>query len=235
VTAGLTEHLRAHGADLREHVRVERIDRDGGGWAVRADGEVLRTERAVIAAGAQTGAVLAPLGVRLPLEGAKGYSVTDAAPPVRPRRPLYLLESKAGVSPYDGAVRIAGTLELGSRDVEVDARRLHALDHAGAKYLDGWYASVGRKDWAGMRPLLPDGLPAIGPVPGHPGLFAATGHAMLGVTLAPVTAELLAPAVLGQPPSPALAPFAVGRFDGRVNGANGAATAEPAPERSVAR
>jgi D-amino-acid dehydrogenase len=235
VTAGLTEHLRAHGADIREHVRVERIDRDGGGWAVRADGEVLRSERAVIAVGAQTGAMLAPLGVRLPLEGAKGYSVTDAAPPVRPRRPLYLLESKAGVSPYDGAVRIAGTLELGSRDVEVDARRLRALDHAGAKYLDGWYASVGRKEWAGMRPLLPDGLPAIGPVPGHPGLFAATGHAMLGVTLAPVTAELLAPAVLGEPLSPALAPFGVGRFDARVDGSNGAAIAEPAPERSVAR
>jgi D-amino-acid dehydrogenase len=235
VTAGLAEHLRNHAVQIREHVRVERIERDGGGWAIHAPGEVVRSERVVVAAGAQTGAMLAPLGVRLPLEGAKGYSFTDSAPPVRPRRPLYLLESKVGVSPYDGAVRFAGTLELGSRDTEVDARRLRALDAAGARYLDGWYASVGRKEWAGMRPLLPDGLPAIGPVPGHRGLFVATGHAMLGVTLAPVTAEILAPAVLGAP-SPALAPFSVARFDGRA-ASNGSepSTTQPARERSVAR
>jgi D-amino-acid dehydrogenase len=236
VTAGLAEHLRAHGVAVHEHVRVERIEPDGEGWALRTPTEVVRTERVVIAAGARTGAMLAPLGVRLPLEGAKGYSFTDSAPPVVPRRPLYLLESKVGVSPYDGAVRLAGTLELGSRDVEVDGRRLRSLDVAGARYLDGWYASVGRKEWAGMRPLLPDGLPAIGPVPGHPGLFVATGHAMLGVTLAPVTAEVLAPAVLGGQVAPVLAPFSVTRFDGRA-ASNGAPTAAPTPtpERSGTR
>jgi D-amino-acid dehydrogenase len=235
VTAGLTEHLRNHAVQIREHVRVDRIERDGGGWAIHARGEVVRSERVVVAAGAQTGAMLAPLGVRLPLEGAKGYSVTDPAPPVRPRRPLYLLESKVGVSPYDGAVRLAGTLELGSRDTAVVERRLRALDVAGARYLDGWYATVGRKEWAGMRPLLPDGLPAIGPVPGHPGLFVATGHAMLGMTLAPVTAEVLAPVVLSDRAAPELAPFSVARFDGRAPSANGAAAREPARARSVTR
>ena len=237
VTAGLSERLREGGTQVREHVPVERIERDGGGWALHAPGEVVRSERVVVAVGARSGAMLAPLGVRLPLEGAKGYSFTDTAPPVRPRRPLYLLESKVGVSPYDAAVRFAGTLELGSRDLEVDGRRLRALDSAGARYLDGWYASVGRKEWAGMRPLLPDGLPAIGAVPGHPGLFVATGHAMLGVTLAPVTAELLAPGILGERPAPELAPFAVGRFDGRGsrNGVAGVASAHPAPVDEVAR
>src|SRR5262249_51455257 len=146
--------------------------------------EVVRSECVVLSAGVHTGALLAALGVRLPLEAAKGYSFTDTAPPVRPQRPLYLLESKVGLSPYDGAVRFAGTLELASRDAGVNARRVRALDAAGARYLKGWRASAGRMEWAGMRPLLPDGLPAIGPVPGHPGLFVATGHGMLGVTLA---------------------------------------------------
>jgi D-amino-acid dehydrogenase len=236
VTAGLTDHLRDRGVHVCEHVRVERIGRDGGGWALHAGGEVVRSERVVLAAGVHTGAMLAPLGVRLPIEGAKGYSFTDTAPPVRPRRPLYLLESKVGLSPYDGAVRFAGTLELASRDVGVDARRLRALDVAGARYLEGWRATTGRTEWAGMRPLLPDGLPAIGPVPGHPGLFVATGHGMLGVTLAPATAEALAPVVLSGRPSPELAPFSVGRFGERTpsDGANRDAAPEPARHGSVA-
>jgi len=236
VTAGLTEHLRDRGVQVREHVRVERIERDGGGWALHAVGEVVRSERVVLAAGVPTGAMLAPLGVRLPVEGAKGYSFTDTAPPVRPRRPLYLLESKVGISPYDGAVRFAGTLELASRDAGVNVRRLRALDAAGARYLEGWRASTGRAEWAGMRPLLPDGLPAIGAVPGHPGLFVATGHGMLGVTLGPATAEALAPVVLSGQPSPELAPFSVGRFGGRAprDGANGTAAPEPVRERSTA-
>lgn len=216
LTAGLAAQLRAHGSEVREHVRVDGIERDGSGWALRVAGAVMRSERVVVALGAATGRLLAPLGVRLPLEGAKGYSFTDPAPAVRPRRPLYLLESKVGVSPYDGGLRFAGTLELGSRNAGVDARRLRALDAAGSRYLKGWRANPARAGWAGQRPLLPDGLPAIGPVPGHDGLYVATGHAMLGITLAPATAEILAPAVLSGRAALDLAPFSVARFDNRA-------------------
>jgi D-amino-acid dehydrogenase len=64
--------------------------------------------------------------------------------------------------------------------------------------------------------MLPDGLPALGPVPGHPGLHIATGHAMLGVTLGPTTGELVAPAVLDGRPTAALAPFSLARFGNRA-------------------
>ena len=221
LTAGLVAYLRAHGTPVNEHTPVTRIVRNGGGWSLHVDGRQQLAERVVLALGAETAFFLAPLGVRLPLQGAKGYSFTDSALPVRPRRPLYLLESMVGVSPFDGAVRFAGTLELGSRDDAVAERRLRALDVAGLRYLKAWRANPSRQGWAGQRPLLPDGLPAIGPVPDHDGLFVATGHAMLGITLAPVTAELLAPAVLSGRPSLALAPFSVARFDNRAarNGA----------------
>jgi D-amino-acid dehydrogenase len=235
LTDGLAAHLRAGGATVREHARVERVTRDGAGWSLLVAGEPIRCERVVVALGADTSRLLAPLGVRLPLEGAKGYSFTDPAPPVRPRRPLYLLESKVGVSPYDGALRFAGTLELGSRDVAVDQRRLRALDASGTRYLKGWSASPGRSGWAGMRPLLPDGLPAIGPVPGHDGLFVATGHSMLGITLAPATGELLAPAVLGGGPQLDLAAFSVARFGNRAaRGGSSHLTIVSAPQARAA-
>ena len=215
VTAGVAAQLRAHGATLREGARVDRLARDGAGWSLTVGGEVIRGDRVVIALGADTGKLLDPFGVRLPLEGAKGYSFTDPAPAIRPRRPLYLLESKVGVSPFDGGLRFAGTLELGSRNGGVDPRRLGALDAAAGRYLKQWRANPARAGWAGQRPLLPDGLPAIGPVPGHAGLFVATGHSMLGITLAPATGEVLAPAVLDGRPALSLAPFSLARFDNR--------------------
>ncbi|MDX6584937.1 MAG: D-amino-acid dehydrogenase [Solirubrobacterales bacterium] len=212
VTRGLAEHLRTAGAEIREGVTVRRVVAHAGGWTLECDGADVRTERVVLAGGVDTAKLLAPLGVRLPLEGAKGYSITLDRPPVTPRTPLYLLESKVGVSPYDGALRLAGTLELGAKDLRLSARRVASIDKAGRRYLREWPAGGARSAWAGFRPLLPDGLPAIGPVPGHDGLHVATGHGMLGVTLAPATAEVLAPAVLGAEPSLELAPFSIARF-----------------------
>jgi D-amino-acid dehydrogenase len=107
---------------------------------------------------------------------------------------------------------LAGTLELGAKDLRLSGRRVASIDKAGRRYLREWPAGGARNAWAGFRPLLPDGLPAIGPVPGHDGLHVATGHGMLGVTLAPATAEVLAPAVLGAEPSLELAPFSIARF-----------------------
>jgi D-amino-acid dehydrogenase len=215
LTRGLAAHLRAGGTEVREHAPVRRISSTGSGWELDLDGGPVRADRVVLAGGVRTAELLEPLGVRLPLEGAKGYSITVEDPPVRLASPLYLLESKVGVSPYDGALRLAGTLELGARDLSVDPRRLASIAKAGRDYLRGWSDSATQQGWAGYRPLLPDGLPAIGPVPGKPGLHVATGHSMLGVTLAATTGELLAPAVLDGLPSLALAPFSVARFGNR--------------------
>jgi D-amino-acid dehydrogenase len=216
LTRGLADHLRANGAEIREGVTVRGLARRAGGWTLDCDGADVRADRVVLAGGVSTPALLRPLGVRLPLEGAKGYSITLEDPPIRLRGPLYLLESMVGVSPYDGALRLAGTLELGAKDLRLNARRVASIERAGRKYLRGWPDGAPRTAWAGFRPLLPDGLPAIGPVPGQDGLHVATGHSMLGVTLAPATAEVLAPAVLSGEPSLELAPFSIARFGNRV-------------------
>jgi D-amino-acid dehydrogenase len=216
LTRGLADHLRAGGTEIREGVTVRRLVRRSGGWTLDCDGADVQADRVVLAGGVSTPSLLRPLGVRLPLEGAKGYSITLEDPPIRLRSPLYLLESMVGVSPFDGALRLAGTLELGARDLRLSARRVASIEGAGRTYLRGWPDGGARKAWAGFRPLLPDGLPAIGPVPGQEGLHVATGHSMLGVTLAPATAEVLAPAVLSGEPSLELAPFSIARFGNRV-------------------
>jgi D-amino-acid dehydrogenase len=215
VTRGLAEHLRDRGTELHEKTAVSGVSTNAKGWLVATAGGTFKADRVVLANGVATATLLAPLGVKLPLQGAKGYSVTVEDPRVRPNGPIYLLENKVGVSPYEGAVRLAGTLELGSRGLSLSKSRVAAIELAAEQSLRDWGDHKKKTVWAGFRPVLPDGLPAIGPVPGKEGLFVATGHAMLGITMAPTTAELLAPVVLGEKPSLELAPFSIARFGNR--------------------
>lgn len=129
-----------------------------------------------------------------------------------PGRPIKMAEAVVACSPFCGAVRMSGTFDLGDVDTVVDRRRLSRVVDSGLAYLRDRTPDAVEFTWAGLRPTTPDDRPAIGPVPGLPEVFAATGHGMFGVTLAPVTAELLAPLIMEDRLSPVLAPFLPARF-----------------------
>ncbi len=193
LTAGVHRALLARGVEVIEGMPVMRLTRDGGEWLVHGPGgAVTRAEAVVIAGGVDSVRLLAPHGIRLPLAAAKGYSRTYAVHPSGPREPLYLENPKVAISVYEEGVRVSGTLELGAESLSLSARRLTAIAAAAQRALPGWRMPAEPRDWAGMRSLSPDGLPYIGPVPGLHGLHLATGHATLGITLAPVTGEVLA-------------------------------------------
>ncbi len=99
-------------------------------------------------------------------------------------------------SPIDGFVRLAGTLEFSGRNHDIRLARLHQLDAAARRYFDRTGSGEPLSEWCGLRPCTPDGLPVIGPVPGVLGAYVATGHAMLGLTLGPVTGMLIADLVV---------------------------------------
>jgi D-amino-acid dehydrogenase len=149
--------------------------------------------------------------VRIRQEAAKGYSVTAEGEGTKPRLPLYFGEAKVGCSPFDGGVRLAGTLELAGIDLSVDRRRLDAVARSASTYLRDWRPVRPQLEWAGLRPLPADSLPLIGRAPGHPGLFVATGHGLLGVTLAPATGAALVPLVLEDRLVPELEPLRLDR------------------------
>ena len=212
LTAGLRRALLARGVTIEEGADVTGLVERGDGWTVATEGGAIDADRVVVAAGVWTRELLAPLGLRIPLEGAKGYSVTAPAGGSAPHHPLYLTEIKVGVSPFDGALRLAGTLELAGLNLDVDHRRVRALARHAGDYLGGLPFERGAVEWAGLRPIAADGLPVIGAVPGRTGLFVATGHHMLGVTLGPATGEALAPLVLEDRLVDALRPLTPGRF-----------------------
>ncbi len=204
---GVSERLRDAGCDVIERCAVSAITRDGGRWLVTGPTGEWRAETVVLAAGVATGRLLAPLGVKLGLVAAKGYSRTYASSPGAPSQPLYLETPKVAISVFDGAVRLSGTLELGATSLAVSRRRLAAITAAARDALPRWQVPQGSEDWAGMRSLSPDGLPYIGAVEGLHGLHVATGHATLGITLAPLTGELLASQIIDRLGDPLLVAF----------------------------
>ena len=210
LTGGLAERLRADGVQIREGCELRALERRGDGWELAtAAGERVAATQVVIAAGLATAPLLRGHGIRLPLLGARGYSVTLAGRGTPPRHALYLAEAKLGLSPFAGGVRVAGVFELGARGSDVAPGVGARLLAAARPYLAGWRPEPdGQVEaWAGLRPATPDGLPLIGALPGLDGVHLATGHGMLGVTLAPATAALLVPLVLERRAARELGPF----------------------------
>ena len=210
LTRALADRLRADGVEVAEGATVAALGHEADGWTIAtADGD-RRADAVVVAAGLAASTLLQPFGVRLAMQPARGYSVTVTGTGTPPRHALYLAEARIGLSPYGNGVRVAGVFELGASRAEAPpdagARLLAAAD----PYLADWRpdTTAPPRTWAGLRPATADGLPLIGAVPSHDGLFVATGHGMLGVTLAPATAALLAPLVLEGRTPPELLPFA---------------------------
>jgi D-amino-acid dehydrogenase len=208
---GLLHAVKAAGVEVVERVDVQRVARTRGRWSLQTQMSSHVSDAVVVAAGVSSRALLRPLGIRLPLESAKGYSITATGEGTIPRHALYFGEAKVGCSPFADTVRLGGTFALGAQDLSLRRRRLDAITASAALYLRDWRPAAA-VEWAGLRPVSPDGLPLIGSLPGQESLFVATGHGMLGVTLAPATAALLTPLVLDGRRSPEIEPFRPDRF-----------------------
>ena len=151
----------------------------------------LQADEVVLATGAWSPRLARTLGLRLPVQPAKGYSLTYDRGSGGPRVPVILAEAKAGITPMGDWLRFAGTLELSGFDLSINRRRVDAIVRAAAQYVDGLDSLPLREIWRGLRPCTPDGLPIIGRPSSLDNLILATGHAMLGVTLGPITGLLV--------------------------------------------
>jgi D-amino-acid dehydrogenase len=157
-------------------------------------------DQVVLATGSWSPSVAQDLGLRIPIQPAKGYSVTVPRPERCPSLPLLLMEAKVAVTPLGDRLRLAGTLELAGLDFSINERRVEAIRRGAREYLDGLDSIGPGQVWRGLRPCTPDGLPIIGRSRTWENLILATGHAMIGVSLGPVTGSLVAQIACGEPP-----------------------------------
>jgi D-amino-acid dehydrogenase len=176
--------------------------RDSRVSAVLTSRGVIKASHFVIACGAWSPGLLDSLRVRLPVQPAKGYSVTiPSASQTRLDVPLILHEAKVAVTPMNAAIRLAGMLELNGLDTSIDAARVQRMLVASGTFLSGLDQAGSITPWAGLRPCSPDGLPMIGRLRQHENVITATGHGMLGMTLGPITGELVSEMIFHRRPT----------------------------------
>lgn len=215
-----------HGAVVRPNAEVERVE---DGAVVLGDGARIAARHVVLAAGPWTRPLAEGMGINLPLEPRKGqlsrfrlpapdeqflkHKIVDGS---------YLLSvtshgtareiSTVVETTHDGHVIVGSTRERSGFDPSVDLALEEEVRRRAARLVPE-IATLQRDDaWVGFRPWLPDHLPAIGPAPGAPGVWIATGHEGAGVALGPITGRIVAGALAGEAPPLDLSPFAPGRF-----------------------
>jgi D-amino-acid dehydrogenase len=199
----LTELTTAAGVTIHWSTRLDawRTTGERIAAATTAQGEIAADEF-VVATGAWSAEVVRSLGRRLLLEGGKGYSFTLPNPTQLPRLCSVLSEAHVAVTPMGSSLRIGGTMEFAGLDRSVSERRTRAIAAAAAQYFPALRAQdiAQVRPWAGLRPCTPDGLPYIGRFAPYSNLCVAAGHAMLGISLAPITGQLIAQVVAGEQP-----------------------------------
>jgi len=171
-----------------------------------------RPGQVILAAGAWSTVIARKLGLKLPVQAAKGYSVTVKRPPTAPHLPLSLDEAKVAVTPMGDMLRFSSTLELAGLDMSINRRRVAATRRALSDYLPGMENLDLIEIWRGLRPATPDTLPIIGRSTSLENLIVAAGHGMLGMSHGPITGKLVAQLVAGKTPILDPAPFRLERF-----------------------
>jgi D-amino-acid dehydrogenase len=165
-------------------------------------GEV-SAEEYVLAGGIWSSGLSAGLGLRLPMQAGKGYSLTLPQPRELPRICSILTEARIAVTPMDGKLRVGGTMEISGLSEQVSPRRVQGIINAFPRYFPNFKTEDFRDlpVWHGLRPCSPDGLPYIGRPKKFSNLVVAAGHAMMGLSLGPVTGKLVAELLSGEKPS----------------------------------
>ncbi len=213
LVTGLAARVRALGGVIESDTRVSGFDTAGN--AIRAVHSTRGTHRAaqiLLALGAWSPLLARDLGLRIPLQPGKGYSITWDAQPDAPRTPLVLKERSVCVTAWADGLRLGSTMEFAGWRAGLNPRRLAALQEGARLYLRRPPQGTPREQWWGWRPMSRDEVPLIGPSSQWRNLWLATGHGMLGVSMSAATAELIAAQISGSVPQLDPVPYAPARF-----------------------
>ena len=199
---------------LKKRVEV-RWNTDVG---LRADGNRVVSDfdadEVVICGGAWSSQIARDLQLHLPMQAGKGYSLTLQHPKRKPAHAMILSEARVAVTPMNGSLRFGGTMEIIGTDLSINPARVRGIVKAVPKYLPDFSVDDFRdvQPWAGLRPCTPDGLPYIGRFARYTNLSVATGHAMMGLSLGPITGKLMAEVLAGEKASIAIEQLSPDRY-----------------------
>ena len=213
LTATWSSWLASRGVRFKERVRLESMETECGRVSrLHTDTGQMTADHYVFAAGAWSAQLASGLGCLVPVEPCKGYSVTLSRPQNCPSHAMMFAEHRVGATPFEDGFRLGSMMEFAGFDSSVGRRRIRQIVDSAQHYLrepDGWKIL---ETWCGWRPMTWDSLPVVGRLPTIENALLATGHHMLGISMAPATGKLVAELVAERAPHIDPAPFSPERF-----------------------
>ncbi|MGA9341145.1 MAG: FAD-dependent oxidoreductase [Rhodanobacteraceae bacterium] len=211
--AELERLVRKQGATIEQNTRIESIERSGQRIErVRTSNGDFVGREVVLALGAWSPRFASTLGLRIPIQPGKGYSITYTRPSICPRIPIVLKEPSVCVTSWQSGYRLGSTMEFAGYDTRLNRTRVEAIKRGAAAFLLEPEGPEVMEEWYGWRPMTPDDLPLIGRAPGIANLILATGHGMLGVSMSLMTGVLVGEIAGAHEPSLDIAPYDPARF-----------------------
>ena len=206
-------HLASLGVNFLEFCEVSGMSSKGKKiQSLQTSQGEINTHAVVLATGAWVPQLAKTLKLDIPVEPGKGYSITMARPENCPAIPCMLYERNMVVTPWKSGYRLGGTMEFSGYDMTLTRRRITKLIQGAKEYLKDPMGSPVVEEWTSLRPMTYDDLPIIDRSPVHDNLVVATGHGMLGLTLATATGKLVADLILEKPQEMDLSPYSLKRF-----------------------
>ena len=203
--AGLKQHCEKLGATFRWSTDASRIANHASRIATvttSTAGEI-EADELVISGGSWSPLVARELGLKLPLQAGKGYSLTLTSPRELPQLCSIFTEARLAITPMGATLRFGGTMEIAGLNEDVNSLRVRGIVKSVPRYFPKFTAEdfAGIKPSVGLRPCSPDGLPFLGRTAKFSNLIIATGHAMMGLSLGPISGKLVSEIVSGEKPS----------------------------------
>ena len=163
----------------------------------------LGADEFVLAGGSWSPVVARELGLKLPMQAGKGYSLTLTKPRELPQLCSIFTEARVAVTPMGNTLRFGGTMEIAGLNEDINPVRVRGIIKAAVKYFPEFTPDdfAGIQPWRGLRPCSPDGMPYLGRTAKYSNLTIATGHAMMGLSLGPITGRLVSEILSGEKPS----------------------------------
>jgi D-amino-acid dehydrogenase len=213
--AAVEAELVKLGVDMLWETEVCGFEVEGGVLrAVKTSKGQVEGQEVVLCSGVWSAELAKELGLKLPMQAGKGYSLTLTNPKQLPELCSICTEARLAVTPMDGALRVGGTMEMAGTDESITPRRVRGITRAFPNFFPAFsesdFADV--KPWSGLRPVSPDGMPYIGRTQRWKNLTIATGHAMMGLSLAPATGKIVADVLSGEKSHVALDLMSPDRF-----------------------
>jgi D-amino-acid dehydrogenase len=197
----LEAELQRLGVTFMWETEVRGFDTEHGALRVvkTSQGQV-ESQEFVLCGGVWSAELAKSLALKLPMQAGKGYSLTLPQPKQLPELCSICTEARLAVTPMDGALRVGGTMEMAGMDPSITQRRVRGITRAFPQYFPAFeesdFAEV--QPWSGLRPVSPDGMPYIGRTQRWKNLTLATGHAMMGLSLAPATGKIISALLCGE-------------------------------------